>query len=117
RAVYVISFVSLCGALMMRFQIAIELLNFGAFAGFVLVNLSVIQHYFIRLRQRTGWGVLHNLLFPLMGALVCSYVWMNLSTKAKIVGFLWLGAGAAYLAIVTRGFKNRPKKLGLEIPN
>ncbi len=111
RAVYVISLVSLCGALTMRFQIAIELLNFGAFAGFVLVNLSVIQHYFIRLHERTGWGVVRNLLFPLMGALVCSYVWMNLSGKAKIVGFLWLGAGSAYLAIVTRGFKNRPKEL------
>lgn len=111
RAVYVISLVSLCGALVMRFQIAIELLNFGAFAGFVLVNLSVIQHYFIRLRQRAGWGILRNLLFPLMGALVCSYVWMNLSGKAKIVGFLWLALGSAYLAIITRGFKNRPKEL------
>jgi hypothetical protein len=27
----------------MRFQIAIELLNFGAFVGFILVNLSVIK--------------------------------------------------------------------------
>jgi hypothetical protein len=51
-----------------------------------------------------------------MGALVCSYVWMNLSGKAKIVGFLWLGAGSAYLAIVTRGFKNRPKELDFREP-
>jgi hypothetical protein len=36
---------------------------------------------------------------------------MNLSGKAKIVGFLWLALGSAYLAIITRGFKNRPKEL------
>lgn len=111
RAIYVVSIVSLVGALIMRFQIAIELLNFGAFAGFVLVNLSVIQHYFIRLKQRSGRAILFNLLFPLLGALVCSYVWMNLSTKAKIAGFVWLAIGGIYLALLTRGFKKAPKEL------
>lgn len=111
RAIYVVSLVSLAGALLMRFQIAIELLNFGAFAGFVLVNLSVIQHYFIRLKQRTGRALLSNFLFPLLGALVCSYVWMNLSTKAKVAGFIWLAIGGIYLALLTRGFKQAPKRL------
>jgi putrescine importer len=111
RAIYVISFVSLAGALVMRFQIAVELLNFGAFAGFVLVNLSVFQHYFIRLKQRTGRALLSNLVFPLLGALVCSYVWMNLSGKAKVAGFVWLAIGSIYLAVLTRGFREAPKQL------
>jgi amino acid transporter len=114
RAVYVVSLISLVGAFAMRFQIAVELLNFGAFAGFVLVNLSVIQHYFIHLRLRAGRDFIFNLLFPLLGALVCSYVWMNLTTKAKIVGFFWLAAGAIYLAVLTRGFRNPPKQLSFE---
>jgi putrescine importer len=114
RAVYVVSLISLLGAFAMRFQIAVELLNFGAFAGFVLVNLSVIQHYFIHLKLRRGRAFLFNLLFPLLGALVCSYVWMNLTTKAKIVGFLWLTAGAIYLAVLSRGFRNPPKQLSFE---
>ena len=70
-----------------------ELLNFGAFAGFVLVNLSVIHHYFIHLRLRRGLAFLFNLVFPVLGALVCSYVWMSLTIKAKLVGFAWLIAG------------------------
>lgn len=107
RAVYTISLVSLAGALGLRFQIAVELLNFGAFAGFVLVNLSVIQHYFLRLNQRRGKAFLQNLIFPLLGASVCAYVWMSLTAKAKIVGSLWLLAGAIYLAIMTRGFKQK----------
>ena len=114
RAIYVISLVCLAGALLMHFEIAIELLNFGAFAGFVLVNLSVIRHYFIRLKLRSGSGILFNLLFPMLGALVCSYVWMSLTTKAKIVGFIWLAIGFTYLAILTRGFRNLPAELSID---
>lgn len=114
RAIWIVSLVSLAGALFMKFQIAVELLNFGAFAGFVLVNLSVIQHYFIRLRHRSGRDFLQNMIFPLLGAVICSYVWMNLSPKAKIVGFLWLGIGAIYLAVLTHGFKEPPRELTFE---
>ena len=113
NSIYTVAFVCLVGAITMRFQIAVELLNFGAFAGFVLVNLSVIRHYFIRLRLRDGKGVVFNLICPLLGALVCSYVWMSLTTKAKLVGFLWLLIGAAYLARLTKGFRLPPNDLGL----
>jgi amino acid transporter len=111
RSIYLMGAVSLVGALAIRFQLAAELLNFGAFVGFILVNLSVIRHYYIRLRQRRGIHLLTNLLFPLAGALVCSYVWMSLTSKAKLVGFGWLIVGVAYLAILTRGFRVAPKKL------
>ena len=116
RAIYITSAASLVGALCMRFQIAVELLNFGAFVGFILVNLSVIQYFFIARKQRTGAALFHNLLFPLAGALVCIYVWMNLSTQAKIVGFIWLAIGGLYLAIHTRGFKNKPSQWSGEEP-
>ncbi len=116
RAIYITSAASLIGALCMRFQIAVELLNFGAFVGFILVNLSVIQFFYIGRKQRTGAALFHNLLFPLAGALVCIYVWMNLSTQAKIVGFMWLGIGALYLAFHTRGFKHKPSQWSGEEP-
>jgi len=105
--------VSILGALLMRFQLAVELLNFGAFAGFILVNLSVIRHFYLRLGQRQGAAFFSNLVFPLAGALVCSYVWMSLTEKAKLVGFAWLGLGLVYLALMTRGFQTRPKQLEL----
>jgi hypothetical protein len=40
-------------------------------------------------------------------------VWLNLSNNAKIAGFLWLAAGAVYLAVLTRGFRISPKSLEL----
>jgi amino acid transporter len=113
RSIYLMAGVSLLGALLIRFQLAVELLNFGAFAGFILVNLSVIRHFYLRGRERRGAAFFSNLVFPLAGALVCTYVWMSLTEKAKLVGFAWLGLGVGYLALLTRGFKTRPKQLEL----
>lgn len=111
RAIYVMGAVSLAGSLFLRFEVAVELLNFGAFAGFILVNLSVIRHFYMRLRRRHGKDLLLHLVFPALGALVCCYLWLSLSTKAKVAGFMWLGAGFVYLAFLTRGFRVRPKDL------
>ena len=111
RSIYVMGVVTLLGATLIRFQLAVELLNFGAFVGFILVNLSVIRHYYLRKRQRSGMSFVTNLVFPSIGALVCSYVWMSLSTPAKIVGFIWLGLGIVYLAYLTKGFRKSPVKL------
>jgi putrescine importer len=112
RSIYFMGAFSLVGVVFLRFQMAVELLNFGAFAGFILVNLSVIRHYYVRLRRRRGWDLMTNLLFPAAGALVCLYVWLSLSSNAKIAGFCWLAVGALYLAAITRGFRVAPRDLG-----
>ena len=111
RSIYLMSGASLFAALFTQFQIAVELVNFGAFAGFVLVNLSVIRHYFIRQRRREGKEFFTNLVFPAIGAAVCAYLWMSLSTNSKIVGTLWLAVGVIYLAFLTRGFRHPPQAL------
>jgi putrescine importer len=111
RGIYVMGIISLVGSLILRFQLVVELLNFGAFVGFILVNLSVIRHFYLRRRERRGVALFTNLIFPLAGALVCSYVWLNLSTKAQLTGFGWLACGLIYLAILTRGFRLAPRSL------
>ena len=108
RGIYVMGAFTLLGSIFLRFEIAVELLNFGAFAGFILVNLSVIRHFFVRLRKRHGTQIFSYLLFPASGALSCGYLWMSLSGKAKIAGFVWLFIGAIYLAVLTRGFRQMP---------
>ena len=111
RGIYLMGIVSLAGSLLMRFQEVAELLNFGAFIGFILVNLSVIRHFYFRLHQRSGFSLFSNLISPLAGASVCTIVWLNLSLKAYVAGFCWLGIGVVYLAIITRGFRLAPKTL------
>jgi amino acid transporter len=111
RAIYVMAAVTLVGSLVLHFELAVELLNFGAFVGFILVNLSVIRHYYFRRKLRAGLAILTNLLFPLLGTVTCVYLWINLSDKARIVGFIWLGLGVIYLAGLTQGFRRPPRAM------
>jgi amino acid transporter len=110
--IYVMGAVSLLGALFLRLQLTVELLNFGALAGFILVNLSVVRHYYLRLRRRSPGETLAYLAFPLLGTLVCGALWLSLTGMAKLAGFGWLALGAAYLAVLTRGFRKAPAALG-----
>jgi amino acid transporter len=111
RGILVMGAVALIGSLSFHFQLAVELLNFGALTGFIMVNLAVIAHYYFRLRLRTGWDGVRHLLFPILGAVVCGFLWLNLSNTAKLAGFGWLAVGFIYLAILTRGFRIPPKTL------
>lgn len=111
RSIYLMGAICALGAAVMHFQLAVELLNFGAFAGFILVNLSVIRHYYIRMGRRRGADLFLNLIFPALGAVFCGYIWMNLTLKARIAGFVWLGIGMLYLAVITRGFRVKPAAL------
>ena len=111
RSIYLMGVVSLLGSILIRFQLAVELLNFGAFIGFIFVNLSVIRHFYFVERRRTGFDLLTNLVFPVLGAAVCTYIWLNLSWKAQIAGFGWLAIGLVYLAFITKGFRIPPRAL------
>jgi amino acid transporter len=85
-----------------------RVVNFGALSGFLLLHLSVINHYFIV--GRSGrW--LRHLLIPLAGALVIGYVLYAMDTAAKLVGACWIAAGAIYLG-ATQALR---KPVGLEI--
>jgi amino acid transporter len=75
-----------------------RIVNFGALTGFLLLHLSVINHYFIR--QRSGdW--LRHLLFPLAGLTVIAYVLMQMDRSAKIMGACWIACGIVYYFVLT----------------
>ena len=97
--------VHLVGAAFLKFGEAAEVINFGAFVGFMAVNLAVIRHYFLRLRQRSGTQLLLNLVFPALGFGICFYIWLNLSRFSLKLGAVWMVLGLVYLLILTRGFR------------
>jgi amino acid transporter len=74
--------------------------NFGALTGFVLLHLSVINHYF--LRQGSGdW--LRHLVCPATGLLIILYVLFEMDRSAKILGGCWIAVGGVYhLALAMR---------------
>jgi len=93
---------------------AASLMSFGALTGFVLVNYSVISHYFIRGNRRHGWDLVRFLIVPGVGVLVSLVLWFNVDTSAKLLGLIWLLLGVGYLALSTKGFREKPVELQLE---
>jgi amino acid transporter len=79
-----------------------RVVNFGALTGFVLLHLSVINHYFIR---APGGDWLRHLVFPLIGMLIIVYVLYEMDRTAKILGLGWIVIGAFYYLVLTLWIK------------
>ncbi|WP_102346056.1 APC family permease [Bacillus sp. Marseille-P3661] len=96
------------GAVFIPLSVFFSIVVFGALIGFICVNLSVFVEYFIRRKERSGLFLITNVLFPILGFLVCCYILVGMDVIGKTVGFCWLAAGIIFLAITTKGFKNSP---------
>ena len=95
------------GGLVFDLDAGAELVNFGACLGFMVVNLSVLMHYFVRLRERGAGSIWVNLVCPILGFATCFYIWLSISSLAMRVGAVWTVVGIAYLAIQKGGFKQK----------
>ena len=96
------------GSLSKRYDLIGELQNFGAFLGFMGVNIATIrQFYFLPMtgHRRSFWK---DFLLPGLGFLICTIIWLGLGRLAKIVGSLWFAVGLIYCAVRTRGFRQEP---------
>jgi amino acid transporter len=95
-------------SLIISYQGAAELLNFGAFLAFMGVNIAALrQFYFLRPAGQKR-SLLFDAVVPLLGFSVCFIIWISLPTPAKIVGGIWLIIGLIYLLVKTRGLKRKP---------
>jgi len=93
--------IALIGAFLVSYDNGAQLLNFGALIAFMGVNLASLTHYFIRGESRT-FG---HLIPPVLGFLICFFIWIHLSHLALIAGTVWMVAGIAYGFFKTRGFR------------
>jgi amino acid transporter len=87
--VLLLGVVTLVGAFLLTFEKGAELLNFGAFIAFIGVNAAALIHYKFHSQEK----VLFPVLSPLCGILVCTFIWLNLSLNAKLLGVAWVCAG------------------------
>jgi amino acid transporter len=108
--ILLVGVLAFAGCMVLNYERAAELINFGAFLAFIGVNASVIRIFYFH-GERAKRSVIADLLLPLGGLLFCLVIWWNLSNAAKIVGCLWFVAGIAYDAILTRGFRKAPSTL------
>src|SRR6201999_1115270 len=79
-----------------------SIVNFGALTGFVLLHLSVINHYLIR--GRSGdW--LRHFLFPLVGLSIIVFVLYEMDRAARLLGLAWIVIGILYYLLLTMWIK------------
>lgn len=93
--------IALAGAFAISYTLGAEMLNFGALIAFMGVNAAAFVHYYVREQKKT-WT---NLLPPLLGFLICLFIWLHLGWQAKLAGGIWIILGIAYGAFKTKGFK------------
>ena len=94
----------LVGGFALSYQLGAEMLNFGAFIAFMGVNLAAFTRYWVRAEK--GTRRVRDFVLPLLGFLICGYLWLSLRTPAKLIGGAWLAAGLIYGAVRTRGFRS-----------
>jgi putrescine importer len=99
--IILVGVVTLIGAFVLTYPLGAELLNFGALIAFMGVNASSFVRYFVRGERKTAAAF----LIPVLGFVVCLFLWVNLGFKARIAGLCWLAAGVLYGAWRTSGFR------------
>ena len=94
--------IAAAGAVLVDLDEAAQLVNYGACIGFMTVNAGVFGHYYVKLGHRRGVAFCRNLVAPLLGLLICFYIWLSISTRAMIVGIGWSLLGLFYLLLAGR---------------
>ncbi|MCR8645009.1 APC family permease [Paenibacillus sp. N1-5-1-14] len=78
-------------------EVIYSFISFGALIGFLFVNLSVIAHYYIREKRRSGLDFVRYFLAPAIGGVFCVWLFVSLNISALLVGSAWLVLGGLYL--------------------
>lgn len=103
--ILIVGSLALLGALLLNFEEAARLINFGAFFAFMGVNIASIREYFFKAKEKTIKEFLLDFLPAGIGFLFCLIIWLNLPLKTFIIGGSWMIAGILYLAVRTKGFR------------
>lgn len=98
-------------ALRMNVTTSTSFINFGAFSAFTFVNISVIAHYFMKLKRRSLKETILFLIFPAIGAFADFYLLIHLDKAALTLGCSWAALGFLYLIWLTKGFKVAPPEM------
>jgi putrescine importer len=103
--IWLIGILAYVGAQVLSYELTAEILNFGAFLGFMGVNLAVTWQFWVRRAEGRKRSILGDIVLPLLGFTFCTIIWVGLGTPAKIAGGLWFVIGVFVLASHTKWFR------------
>ncbi len=85
------------------------LVNFGALTAFLLLHVSVVNHYLVRQGSRDFW---RHAVSPVLGFLIIGFVIIKANVAAQKLGLTWLAVGVAVL-IFFYATGRRPELAGI----
>jgi putrescine importer len=106
--IWIVGLLGFFGSLVMSYELTAELLNFGAFLGFMGVNLAAIRQFYFVAQPGRRRHLVTDVVVPGLGFLFCLGIWVGLALPAKIAGGIWFILGMIHLAYQTRGFRKTP---------
>src|SRR5450759_2081398 len=106
--IIIMGVLTIIGSIILSYQNAAELLNFGAFMAFMGVNVASLRQFLFLRPPGEKSNFLTDAILPGIGFLVCFSIWISLPAPAKITGGIWFLAGFIYLIIKTNGLKKKP---------
>jgi len=106
--IIIMGVLTIIGSLVLSYQGAAELLNFGAFIAFMGVNIATFRQFFFLRPLGEKRNIFSDAILPISGFVVCFLIWISLPTPAKVIGGLWFLIGLVYLIVRTGGLKQKP---------
>ncbi|MCK4966067.1 amino acid permease, partial [bacterium] len=107
--IILVGLIAFIGANVLSYDKCAHLINFGAFLAFMLVNMASIREYYIKAEEKDFRCFMKNFLPPAIGVIACFAIWQSLPRLTFIIGGIWMGTGILYLAIRTKGFREKMK--------
>ncbi len=110
---WIVGVTMLVGSLVLNYERAAEVINFGAFLAFMGVNAAALRQFYLRKSDQNTRSLWLDLVAPGCGFLFCATIWLGLPSPAKIIGGVWFLAGIIYNAVKTHGFQTAPAMIDL----
>jgi amino acid transporter len=109
--IVMIGLIAFLGAIVLNYERAAELINFGAFLAFMGVNAAALREFYLAPSSRASRRLFADAVAPVLGLIFSFAIWVSLPLPAKVLGGCWFVVGTVYDAVKTRGFKERPARI------
>jgi putrescine importer len=107
--IWIVGILAYVAALTIPWELAAEVVTFGALIAFMGVNLSAIKHFWFAPQVDRTRNFFVDACVPAFGFVFCLVLLISLQTWTKYAGLIWLGFGLLYVAYTTRGFRIKPR--------
>ena len=106
---WIVGVVTYIAVLTVPWQLAAEIVTFGALLAFTAVNLVALLHFWFSAAAIGRRRFFVDGFLPALGSVFCFVLLMGLQAWTKYAGMIWLGIGLLYASYRTRMFTVRPK--------